>query len=96
MMIALMSITMVLFVVGIAGGPVTLAAFLVALGGAFVMGTISMVMRIMRDDISGCGGDVLLLEAAVAPGTTFDRDPFTLDIGDYKGKYEVDIRWVTA
>jgi hypothetical protein len=41
--------------------------------------------------------DVLILDAPVAPGTIFDRDPILFRAGYYdQGKYEGTIRWVTA
>jgi hypothetical protein len=94
--VALMTAATVVLIIGLAGGPVTLLLFLILFGGSLFMSGVASIIRVMRDDVSECAADTLLLEAPVAPGTTFDRDPITVNMGDYKGKYEIDIRWVAA
>jgi hypothetical protein len=83
--------------VGLLGGPVSVALIIGLVIAEFALGTIGKILDVMRDDVSCVGCDALVLDAPVAPGTIFDRDPILFRAGHYdQGKYEGTIRWVTA
>jgi hypothetical protein len=95
--LALNAIALGMIAVGLLGGPVSVALIIGLTIGGFVLLTVGRVLDIMRDDISCIGTDALVLDAPVAPGTIFDRDPLLFRAGRYdQGKYEGTIRWVTA
>ena len=94
---ALSAITLGMVIVGIAGGPASVALIIGLFVAGIVISLTAKVLDAMRDDLSCVGCDALVLDAPVAPGTVFDRDPILFRAGYYnQGKYEGTIRWVTA
>jgi hypothetical protein len=93
---ALSAISLTLLIVGLAGGPVTVALLEVVMGATVVFGLASTAVRRMIDDFSFPNGDTLLLDAPVAPGTVFNIDPLGFQIGELKGQYKATARWITA
>ena len=95
--LALSIIALGMITVGLLGGPVSVALIIGLTIAMFTLITLGKVLDVMRDDVSCVGTDALVLDAPVAPGTTFDRDPILFRAGHYdQGQYEGTIRWVTA
>ena len=93
--LALSVISLGMIVVGVLGGPGSVALVVGVLVAEMLLGAASSVISKMRDDVSFPASDALTLDAPVAPGTTFDRAPLSLDV-TARGKYQAAIRWVTA
>jgi hypothetical protein len=93
--IALAAVSVVMLVVGLAGGPVTAAMLISVLVAEFLLGASASILAKMLDDVSTVATDTLTFDAPVAPGVTFDR-AFTFDIGVPKGRYQAAVSWVTA
>ena len=93
---ALSALSLTLLIVGLAGGPVTVALLGAVMGATVIFGLASSAVRRMIDDISFPNGDTLLLDAPVAPGTVFNIDPLGFQIGELKGQYTATARWITA
>lgn len=93
---ALAALSLTLLIVGLAGGPITAALLGAVIGASVIFGLARSVVQRMTDDISFPNGDTLVLDAPVAPGTTFDRDALDLAPGVSRGQYQAAIRWVTA
>ena len=93
---ALTAISLVMVVVGLAGGPFAATLTAVVMGAGAFFGLAWTAVRRMVDDISFPNGDTLVLDAPVAPGTVFGIDPLGFEIGELKGKYTATARWVTA
>jgi hypothetical protein len=93
---ALSALSLTLLIVGLAGGPVTVALLGAVMGATVIFGLASSAARRMIDDFSFPNGDTLLLDADVAPGTVFNIDPLGFQVGELKGNYSATARWITA
>lgn len=90
---ALVAIFEGMLIVAAAGGPVSVALVIAAAVTGLGLVILAKVSSIMLDDFSFDSIDVLVLDAPVAPGTTFDRS-FEIQVGVYRGKYRATAQWI--
>jgi hypothetical protein len=93
---ALIAISSVMVIVGLAGGPFAPILTLAIMGAGAFLGMVWTAVRRMVDDISFPNGDTLVIDAPVAPGTIFNVDPLSFQVGELKGAYQATARWITA
>ena len=95
--VALSAILTVLVVVAELGGPASLPLLIGLLVASTLLIVANGIIEIMRDDVSDAGIDVLVIDAPVAPGTVFGREPVTVRLGHYQqGQYQAIVKWVAS
>jgi hypothetical protein len=99
--IALNTISLAMVIVGLAGGPASLALIIATFVAGVVAGVIGQfVVPLLADDISNITLDSLTFDAPVEPGKQFDRtiaiEGVFLGLTDsFGGKYQAAVHWLT-
>jgi hypothetical protein len=98
--IALYALGLTLLTIALAGGPVSIPLFLVALIGGLAAATAKRVVLLLADDVSEVVFDTLTFDTPVEPGKQFDRsiaiEGVFAGLQDrFDGKYQAAVHWLT-
>jgi hypothetical protein len=98
---ALFTISTAMCIVGLAGGPFSVALIVALFVGGVVATAIGLyVLPLLADDFSAISFDLLTFDAPVEPGKQFDRtiaiEGAILGVNDiFNGKYQAAAHWLT-